>query len=146
MAYGPTSRAANTQAVAVHETTLRPGRPFISGRGRDSIPGALMLDQIPVPDDTHVREPTAEEALWTAALVQLVDDGAKCWVSGANGNGQVDQARREAWDDLVSCGPMLCKICDYSGHDAREISNRFVQWCENREPGTSVRKNARADR
>jgi hypothetical protein len=71
----------------------------------------------------------AEHNLWCAVLMQMVWD-AKLYWKGKSPFPVAHHELRQAFDDLLRCGPMLRHVCEYTGHDAQWISEGFIAWCE----------------
>lgn len=76
------------------------------------------------------REPCAYRRVWASALAVLLEDGRAAWRGGGYRAGATRRELREAFDDLVGCGPGLRNICDWLDIDPEWISASFVRWCE----------------
>jgi hypothetical protein len=70
-----------------------------------------------------------EYNLWCAVLMQMVGD-AKLYWKGKTPFPVAHNEQRQAFDDLLRCGPMLRHVCKYTGHDAQWLSEGFARWCE----------------
>lgn len=76
------------------------------------------------------RDPHAHIRLWTAALGLLLDDAAKYWLEKPlRLSGQLEEGQ-QAFDDVVSCGPMLRRCCQWLEWEPEWITERFLRWCD----------------
>ena len=72
-----------------------------------------------------------ETNLWSEALRLLVSDACSHWqgerVRDFNAHAVVLE---QAFDDLVSCGPMLQHCCGFLDLEPDWLSEGFIRWCE----------------
>lgn len=68
----------------------------------------------------------AELTMWNHALWLLISDARRYW------QGKTDALEAEqAFDDVCRNGPMIRRLCCFTGHDSEWLSQGFLRWCEN---------------
>lgn len=69
--------------------------------------------------------------VWAAALRLLLDDARQYWLEKPLRLGGQPEDGEEAFNDVLSCGPMLRQCCEWLEWEPEWVSWRFVRWCEN---------------
>lgn len=76
-----------------------------------------------------VRSAPGEQALWVAALTLLIED-ARGYAQGKRAWSTPPETAEQAYQDVLSVGPMLTRLCEFTGHDAVWVSEAFRrEWC-----------------
>lgn len=73
---------------------------------------------------------TPEEVLIGAILETLLRDATAAWEGRPIPPGSTPALVREAFDDLVTCGPQTKWLCQLAGYDPGWISEGFIRWAE----------------
>lgn len=68
-----------------------------------------------------------ELALWFAALGLLLDDARRYHRIGKDPIGAIPGAGKRALRDVLECGPMLRRLCEFADVDAAWVCERFAQ-------------------
>ena len=102
-------------------------------RSRRHVTGSqLGVVRVELEPGETVRSASPERHLWGAVLAMLLDD-ARAYHKGA-------RSRREelgaAYQDVMTCGPMLTRLCLICGHDPQWVAEGFRRWVKkNPTPG-----------
>ena len=87
----------------------------------------MQKTELDIPLD--LPEHAAEIALWADVLDLLISDARAFWL-GKGYRGSTLEERENAFNDVLSCGPMLRHCCGFLDLDAQWISQGFIQWCD----------------
>ena len=73
----------------------------------------------------------AERRLWSDVLRLLLHDARNYW-RGRQGHGVHAESHHleQAFDDVVSCGPMIQHCCGFLDLEPDWLSEGFIRWCE----------------
>lgn len=80
--------------------------------------------------DSGESHGTPERELLGAILETLLRDATAAWRQTPTPPGSSPKMVREAFEDLVECGPQTRWLCVLAGYDPEWISAGFVRWCE----------------
>ena len=86
-----------------------------------------MHDTDPDNDISEPAQASPEKRLWCAALALLIQDAQRHYTSTEK---DVAKKRiyRQADRDVMECGPMLRKVCDFIDVEPKGVQREFRKW------------------
>lgn len=78
-------------------------------------------------EDEHIESSSPEKAMWCAALALLASDARMYHRKGSDALTAVPGTGKRALADLLECGPMTRRFCDYADLNPEWISRGFAE-------------------
>lgn len=70
------------------------------------------------------------QRLWRAALSNLLGDAYAYWIGKRTQPAATVEDLREAFDDVLECGPITRRFAWWNDMDPEYVSAAFIRWCE----------------